>query len=420
MQKRLIKTFSITVAFAMIFLIIYTSICAVFLIPSDIVLFENSTINDNKFTPRLFKLDLNTEALNQNVIAEETSRLSKGNYEGTVKFLGAIPVKNVDVNVIKQTKVVPCGNSIGVKLYTDGLMVVGIAGFESANGKTVYPCKGKNIKEGDIILEINNTKPKRISEISEAISNSDGKVVLKLKRDNDIITQSVTPKAAKEDGKYKLGLMIRDSAAGIGTLTFYNPETNTFGALGHGISDSDTGKLLPVSTGEILPSTIISVEKGVSGKPGELRGSFVGDKKIGTVDINCDSGLYGTLKSNSVSSTSNLIETANKSEIVAGDAQILSNITGNQVEKFNINIIKVSHQTNSNSKGMVIKITDERLLDKTGGIVQGMSGSPIIQNGKLVGAVTHVFVNDPTKGYGIFIENMLAEAEKSKNKYNGE
>ncbi len=412
MRKKLIKTFSLTVAFAIVSSIIYTCICAVFFIPSDIVLFENATINDTKFTPQLFKVELDTEALNQNIVAKDTRRLSNGNYEGTVKFLGAIPVKSIDVNVIKQTKVIPCGSSIGVKLYTDGLMVVGIADFEGANGKIVSPCKNKNIKEGDIIVKANGTIPKRISELADIVSNSDGKVELELKRDNEILTQSITLKAAKDDGKYKLGLLVRDSAAGIGTLTFYNPDTNVFGALGHGISDADTGKLLPVATGDILPSTIVSVEKGVSGRPGELRGSFVGDKKIGIVNSNCDCGLYGKLEPEMLPNRLNAVEIADKSEVVAGDAQILSNVTGSFVEKFDICITKVSHQTSSDTKGMVIKITDKRLLEKTGGIVQGMSGSPILQNGKLIGAVTHVFVNDPTRGYGIFIENMMAESEK--------
>lgn len=419
MRKKLIKTFSIIVAFAIVCSIIYTSICAVFFIPNNIVLFENSNITDTEFAPQLFKVELDTTASNQNIITKDTRSLSNGNYEGTVKFLGAIPIKNIDVNVIKQTKVIPCGNSIGVKLYTDGLLVVGIADFECTNGKMVSPCKNKNIKEGDIILKVNSIAPKRISELSEVISNSDGKVILELKRGDEIITQSITLKASKADGNYKLGLLVRDSAAGIGTLTFYDPSTKVFGALGHGISDADTGKLLPVASGEILPSTIISVEKGISGRPGELRGSFVGDKKIGSVNLNCDCGLYGNLDTVLSTNYLNAVEIANKSEVIAGEAQIISNVSGNQVEKYDILITKVSHQTSSDTKGMVIKITDQRLLDMTGGIVQGMSGSPIIQNEKLVGAVTHVFVNDPTKGYGIFIENMLAEAERIKNKYNG-
>lgn len=414
MRKKSIKLFLVIMAFAIISSIIYTSICAVFFIPGDVVLFENADLNKLSVTPHLFNVELNTTASNQNIAEKDTSPLARGRYEGTVKFLGAIPVKDIDVNVITPSKVIPCGNSIGVKLYTDGLIVVRVVEFESANGKLVSPCKNKNIKEGDIILKANGVKPENITALAGLISASDGKVELELKRESEIITQSVTLKAAKNDGKYKLGLMVRDSAAGIGTLTFYNPDTNKFGALGHGISDADTGKLLPVASGEILPSSIISVEKGVSGRPGELRGSFVGDKKIGTIATNCDCGLYGKLDPSMISNQTNAIEIGDKSEVVTGEAEILSNISGEKVENFDISILKVSHQTSSDTKGMIIKITDERLLSKTGGIVQGMSGSPIIQNGKLVGAVTHVFVNDPTRGYGIFIENMLAEAEKTK------
>lgn len=414
MQKKILKTFAITIAFAIISSILYTSICAVFFIPSDIVLFENSSINSAKLTPQLFNVELNTAASNQNIVAKDNSSLASGRYEGTVKFLGAIPVKGIDVNVITPSKVIPCGNSIGVKLYTDGLVVVRVVEFESASGKLVSPCKNKNIKSGDIITKANGVKPENITALAELVSGSDGKIELELKREGEIISQSITLKPAKDDGKYKLGLMVRDSAAGIGTLTFYNPDTKKFGALGHGISDADTGKLLPVALGEILPSSIISVEKGIPGRPGELRGSFVGDKKIGTVNTNCDCGLYGKLESLPQSAHKEALEIADKTEVTTGKAEILSNITGTEVEKFDINILKVSHQTNADTKGMIIKITDEGLLSKTGGIVQGMSGSPIIQNGKLVGAVTHVFVNDPTRGYGIFIENMLAEAEKTK------
>ena len=414
MQKKALKVFSVILAFAIISSLIYTGVCTIFFIPNDIVIFENSNLENSTFTPKLFDVEFNTSVISQNISEKDTYGLPKGKYEGTVKFLGAIPVKSIDVSVIDQTKVIPCGNSIGVKLYTDGLIVVGKAEFPCHNGKLVSPCKNKNIKEGDVIKKANGIAPERISDLSEIVSSSDGKVVLELDRNGEKIKQTINAKTSKNDGKYKLGLMVRDSAAGIGTLTFYNPVTKTFGALGHGISDNDTSKLLPIASGEILPSSIISVEKGVSGRPGELRGSFVGDKKIGTVTTNCDCGLYGKLSSSLLSIQGNEIEIGDKSEVVAGEAHILSNVSGDKVEKFGINILKVSHQTNADTKGMVIKITDKRLLDKTGGIVQGMSGSPIIQNGKLVGAVTHVFVNDPTRGYGIFIENMLAETEKIK------
>ena len=410
MRKKHIKIFSIILSVAILSSLLYLTVCAMFFIPNNIVLLENSGIKGENLAPKLFKLEFNTEALNQNITVKESSTvLTNGNYEGTVKFLGAIPVKSIDVSVIKQTKVVPCGNSIGVKLFTDGIIVVDVAEFESADGKMASPCKNKNIKAGDIIKKINDTRPNKISDLSEIVSSSDGRVSLELSRNGKTIKQTIIAKSSKDDGRYKLGLMVRDSASGIGTLTFYNPDTKKYGALGHGISDNDTGSLLPVASGEILPSSIISVEKGIPGKPGELRGSFIGDKKIGTVSSNCDSGLFGDLQPRLLKNKADAIEIAGKSEVKTGKAYILSNVSGNKVEKFNINILKVSHQTNSDTKGMVIKITDPRLLDITGGIVQGMSGSPIIQNDKLIGAVTHVFVNDPTRGYGIFIENMLAK-----------
>ncbi len=393
---------------------VYTGICMVFVLPNDIVMLENTDFNTNKLTPQLFSVELNLTASNENVTASDTRGLAEGKYPGEIRFLGFIPVKDVDINVIKSQKVIPCGNSIGVKLYTDGLVVVDIAEFKDISGNTVSPCKNKNIKPGDRIIKVNGIKPQKISVFTDAVVSSNGNVSLEIDRDGRIIHENVTAVYSAKDDALKLGIMVRDSTAGIGTLTFYNPYTKTFGALGHGISDPDTQKILPVASGELVPSTIISVEKGVAGRPGELRGSFVGNKKLGTVFKNCNCGLYGVLETDGFIASSQSVEIADKSEVKTGKAHILTNISGEKVEKFNIEITKISHQTSSDTKGMVIKITDETLLSKTGGIVQGMSGSPIIQNDKLIGAVTHVFVNDPTRGYGIFIENMLSEAEKIK------
>jgi stage IV sporulation protein B len=213
---------------------------------------------------------------------------------------------------------------------------------------------------------------------------------------------------ASDDKKYHIGLWVRDSTAGIGTLTFYDPKTSAFGALGHGITDIDTGLLMPVDSGEIIESSILGIKVGKSGVPGELKGVFIEDMRLGTIENNSEFGIYGKLSDNAANKiTGKLYPIGLRSEIKEGPAVILSNIDGKSIAEFEIEIQKVSRQNINGSKGMIIKVTDQKLLEATGGIVQGMSGSPIIQNGKIIGAVTHVLVNDPTKGYGIFIEGML-------------
>jgi stage IV sporulation protein B len=224
----------------------------------------------------------------------------------------------------------------------------------------------------------------------------------------------VTPKVSQSDGSFKIGAWVKDAASGIGTLTFYDPDSKSFAALGHGICDTETGELLTIGNGQILASSIVSIDKGEKGIPGELNGIFKDDSPIlGEIKSNNNCGIFGTSESDLLS-TANRIPVAARDEVKPGSAYILANIEGNKIEKFNIEIIRIMPKAISSQKGMIIRITDEKLISKTGGIVQGMSGSPILQNGRIVGAVTHVFVNDPTRGYGIFIENMLAEAEKAK------
>ena len=224
----------------------------------------------------------------------------------------------------------------------------------------------------------------------------------------------MTPVKSSEDGKYHIGLWVRDSTAGIGTLTFYDADTGKFGALGHGITDIDTGTLMSVKSGEKLESDILGVKMSRSGVPGELKGVFSEGRQLGTIESNTEVGIYGKLEKHAMQRMKGkMYPVGVRANIKEGPAVILSNIDGKKTEEYDIVIQKVSRQNLNGSKGMIIKITDERLLSTTGGIVQGMSGSPVIQDGKIVGAVTHVLVNDPTRGYGIFIETMLMNASQN-------
>ena len=323
----------------------------------------------------------------------------------------AVPVSSSK----EQAMVIPGGKSIGVTLNTNGVVVTGLSEISLYGGKQISPAKDAGIKPGDIIKFFNNEPISSVAELSAAIKNSNAAAcTVTLNRDNKTVKTSVLPKISADDGQIKIGAWVKDAASGIGTITFYNPETNFFAALGHGICDADSGNILDVSDGEILNSTIVSVDKGKKGSPGELNGVFSESSLcLGHITENRQSGICGNV-TDDFSLSHQPVQIAKKEEIKTGTAYILANVEGNLIEKFDIEIIRIISGNNTSSKNMIIKITDSRLLEKTGGIVQGMSGCPIIQNGKLIGAVTHVFVNDPTKGYGIFIENMLAEAEKIK------
>ncbi len=342
---------------------------------------------------------------------------SLGDFKINFKLFGVIPIRSVNVNVLPKMTIIPCGNTVGVKLYTDGILVIGTSEVTGEDGKEYRPWKEAGIKKGDIIKSMNGDKLKDIEHMVKLIEKAKGKpITIKVKREKDEFKTEIHPKQSAEDSKYKLGLWVRDSTAGIGTLTFYDPNTNYFGALGHGITDVDTGELLTVGEGTIIQSKIVSIRKGQKGKPGELKGIFMQNQDaIGNIRFNNECGIYGLYNGNIDNEFMKPMPVALRTQAKEGKAYILSNVQGEKVEKFEIEIQKVNRQNELQSKGMIIKITDHNLLALTGGIVQGMSGSPIIQDGKIVGAVTHVFVNDPTKGYGIFIDSMLKTTENLIN-----
>ena len=300
-------------------------------------------------------------------------------------------------------RLVPVGHTVGVKLFADGVLVVGLS-----DGET--PAKESGLREGDIVLRFNGTPIDSTEHLQRLLSeNGEAKATMSVQRGAKTLTLPVTP-AEAEDGGYHLGAWIRDSMAGIGTMTFYDPDSGIFGALGHGVTDVDTGCLMPLQSGSIMDATVKAVKRGESGSPGELRGDFDLTRDSGSLYANTDCGLFGTLEgaSNAIT-TRDAVPLARRDEVKPGKASILANCDGGEVKEYDVEIERI-YAGSAPTRNLLVRVTDEALLAQTGGIVQGMSGSPILQNGKLVGAVTHVLVNDAARGYGIFIENMLDAA----------
>ncbi|MBI0576270.1 SpoIVB peptidase [Neobacillus cucumis] len=384
-------------------------------IPKTITVFEGQDYNFQKAAPVSAALVSHNSsiALAQDKHSVSLKAKEKGSNEMLLEFAG-IPIKKVDVKVLKDFRVIPGGQSIGVKLNTVGVLVVGHHLVNTLNGKK-SPGEMAGIKVGDIITKINGTKIEKMADVAPFVQDAgeNGKALnLVISRESGKFTTKLTPLKDKGENTYKLGLYIRDSAAGIGTMTFVHPDSKKYGALGHVISDMDTKKPIVVEDGQIVRSTVTSIEKGSNGDPGEKLARFSSDHEIvGNIQKNSPFGIFGKLnKSLKNGIMDKPLPIALSNQVKEGPAKILTVVNNDQVEEFDIEIVNTIPQKFPATKGMVIKVTDPKLLEKTGGIVQGMSGSPIIQNGKLVGAVTHVFVNDPTSGYGVHIEWMLDEA----------
>ncbi len=327
--------------------------------------------------------------------------------------LFGLPVKSVKVNVSEERMVIPGGQSIGVTLFTKGALVVGITGIEMENGNSVNPAREAGMLPGDVITRINGTEIENAEHVTRIINEATGDLDITVLRNGREIELHVKPVQDFSDGKMRLGVWVRDSTAGVGTLTFIDPNSRWFAGLGHAITDLDTGSVLSVKQGEIYFSEIIQINKGESGIPGEIQGFFSSSSgNMGLIHKNTDFGIYGSLYDDvDMGKFPKPVPVAHRDEVQLGAASILSTIDHEGVREFSCEIIKLADQSFAGQKGIVIRITDQELLDKTGGIVQGMSGSPIMQNGQLVGAVTHVFVNNPTKGYGLYADWMLEQME---------
>ena len=346
---------------------------------------------------------VNDTAIKQNRQIESTEVVQTA---GILKLWGIIPVKAVSLEVWPEKVLQAGGTMVGIDLFTDGILVLGTGKVETENGEESSPAKGI-LYAGDKIRKINGKEVITVEDVDKLIADGGAtEVKLDIDRNGEGKTVWITPKLDAE-GKPRIGIWIRDRAQGLGTLTFVDPEEATFGAVGHGISDVDTKKLLPIHTGILSKAKVRQLVKGEVGSPGEVEGSLTGEI-CGKITANTDYGIYGTAV-DGIETYGNY-EIALKDQVENGSAVILSDIINETVESYTVKVERASGIPTFNT-GMVVTVTDERLLEVTGGIIQGMSGCPIIQNGKMIGAVTHVFVKDPTKGYGVYIEDML-EASK--------
>lgn len=326
----------------------------------------------------------------------------------SIRLLGVFNLKTIPVYLSKRSSVHPCGDAIGISIRTKGLLVVGNGSILNRDGKKCTPSADAGLRPGDIIMSVNDIEVNTSSELQRAIDLSSGTTTLAIERNAKLQTINVVP-VITSDGSLKIGAWVRDSTVGIGTLSFYDPQSGYATALGHAVIDMDTGKIIKVRNGEMRKADVIGIKKGKAGTPGELQGSFdSGYEMVSSIQENDELGIRGYLTESMMNEASDyILPVAFPDEVKKGKAYILSTIGESGVKRYSCNIVKVIAQSEPDQKGMIIEITDENLLDRAGGIVQGMSGSPIIQDGKLIGVTTHVFVNDPTKGYAVYAYWMM-------------
>lgn len=333
------------------------------------------------------------------------ANMGEREYTLCCKFLSLIPLKEVSVHVVERESVFPSGMPIGIYTKTMGVLVIGTGKVTAADGMTYEP-SDQLVSSGDYIMTVNGVEIQEKEELIEQVQKSEGEdLVLGIIREDDLIELKVRPVKA-EDKTYKLGIWVRDDMAGVGTLTYV--KNSEYGALGHPVSDADTGSMISLSNGQIYQTDIVSIVKGGDGVPGELTGviNYSDQYVLGNIIENTKTGIYGKMDEKVTEMEQESMETGMKQEIEKGDACILSSLDGT-LKQYQIEIDEIDYNNKEKNKGILFHVTDEELLEKTGGIVQGMSGSPIIQNHRVIGAVTHVFISDATKGYGIFIETML-------------
>ena len=381
-------------------------------IPNNIILMQGEKLN----LKTLLGLSI-AEVDGDTIEAVNSDEIKLSNKIGKLDLavnLAGFTVKDLTVNVIPDTVVIPGGETIGLRLYTSGVLVVGMSEIQGEDNNNYAPYKNSGIQEGDMITKVDDKVVTCTADLITEVNKSNGSYVkLTYVRDGNNYDTEILP-TKTSDNEYKLGLWVRDAASGVGTISFFDPKTGEFGALGHGILDVDTEELIDIAKGDIVTSKIVSIVKGEKGNPGELQGSITNGKIVGEVYKNTNFGIYGKLNDTEFLSqnSSKVIGVMPRDEVKEGKAVILCTLDNNKQEEYEIEIEKIYTSTNRSNKNMIIRVTDERLLEKTGGIVQGMSGSPIIQAGKFVGAVTHVMVNNPEKGYAIFADTMLKQMKE--------
>lgn len=389
-------------------MVILTYICNIDNIPNNLVLFEEEIPNIDT----LIGIKIETKPAGSFNLEKEQTKEAISKEENNIKLnvnLFGIKVKEVSANLIDETEVIPLGDLVGMKLYTNGILVVGMSEIYGDDDKAYKPYENSGIKEGDKIVKIDNHEIQSTEDLIECINSSKGKdIKVTYIHKNETIETNITP-VQTEKNVYKIGLWVRDTAAGIGTATFYDIKTKKIATLGHGIQDIDTEELIDISKGELTSTEIISIQKGEEGEAGRIQGTIEEQESIGTINKNTYYGVYGDLTNTKMFQNKKTMKIASRNEIQLGDAELLCEISNNEVKSYKIKIKKIFINNNSNNKSMLIEITDPNLLEQTGGIIQGMSGSPIIQNGKLIGALTHVLIQKPKEGYAVFADQMVKE-----------
>lgn len=379
-------------------------------IPDEIYL-----INSETYSPGgIYSVCVAEADTTKQVLTNNASALSENNtgehYKINISLLETIPIKSSYVTVSKRKYVVPSGDVFGIKMYTDGVLIVGMDDVLTAQGNK-NPGKEAGLETGDVIKELNGVKINTVSQLTSFFEKTgDEKIKVKASRDGKPYEAELILQKSLNDQKNKAGLWVRDSAAGVGTITYYDSSTKVFASLGHAVCDVDTGKIMPFNSGKAVEAEISGCYRSTQDCAGELCGVF-GNDNIGDLKVNCNRGLYGTLYK---APKGKAIPVATAREVTTGNVKIISTVDCEGPKSYDARIVKIIKGNENEEKNMVIEITDPELIKKTGGIVQGMSGSPIIQNGMLVGAVTHVFLNKPLQGYAIFAENMLTVSEKTE------
>lgn len=388
MKKKLV----ILIFFLLLFLLY---VCNIDSIPNSIILLNNEALD--------IRLMKGISVENEKIVNTSTNIENSVTKLANVKMCG-VTVKKISITELPDIEVIPVGKLIGIRMYTKGVLVVGV------NDNEQY--KITNIKEGDTIVSINDKKVETIQNIKDIVQKSKGKdIKIKyVRNNNEVLTSTLSPIKKEDSKEYKIGLWVKEGATGVGTISFYNPQSNEFAALGHGVYDKDTGYLLEIEKGEIYDSKIVSITKGEYGNTGEIRGSILKNKLLGNINKNTEFGIYGVLKKQFDENSK--VKVASRNEIQIGDAYILGTLDNNETEKYNIKIESIDKSNNINNRSMKIRITDKKLIEKTGGIICGMSGCPIIQNNKLIGVVTNVLVNNSEIGYGVFADLMIKEMVK--------
>ena len=344
--------------------------------------------------------------------APQTAATAGSSYEAQLMLLDAIPLKTVRVSVSEQLYLIPGGEPFGIKLFTEGVMVVGLGKVQTQQGN-VSPAEQAGIRKGDVILSIDGQKVGSNEAVAAVVAQSGGAALqVQLLRGGVQHTVKLSPALDRGGSGWKAGFWVRDSSAGLGTLTYIDEQQGFAAGLGHGITDTDTGQLVPVSSGQFVSVNITGAAKGQVGTPGELHGSFAGGSKLADLAYNCERGVYGVVARQFWKKAA--LPVAFRQKVHTGKAQILCTVQGREPAYYSVEILSLNLSDSAAVKNIVLRVTDRRLLEQTGGIVQGMSGSPIIQDGCIIGAVTHVFLKDPTRGYGIFIENMLSAQGEAK------